>query len=191
MTTKDIINSIEESKIGLTNILNDKNLIEKIENASELVFNTIRNQSMIFSCGNGGSMCDAMHFSEELSGRFRENRRGLPSIAISDPSFLTCVANDYGFDYVFSRFIEANAKKGDLLLAISTSGKSKNIIRACQYCKKNSIKIITLTGVKESQASDYADIDICTPNGKYSDRVQELHTLLIHIIVESVEKLLS
>lgn len=136
-------------------------------------------------------MCDAMHFSEELSGRFRENRRGLPSIAISDPSFLTCVANDYGFDYVFSRFIEANAKKGDLLLAISTSGKSKNIIRACQYCKKNSIKIITLTGVKESQASDYADIDICTPNGKYSDRVQELHTLLIHIIVESVEKLLS
>ena len=191
MTTKDIINSIEESKIGLTNILNDKNLIEKIENASELVFNTIRNQSMIFSCGNGGSMCDAMHFSEELSGRFRENRRGLPSIAISDPSFLTCVANDYGFDYVFSRFMEANAKKGDLLLAISTSGKSKNIIRACQYCKKNSIKIITLTGVKESQASDYADIDICTPNGKYSDRVQELHTLLIHIIVESVEKLLS
>ncbi len=191
MTTKDIINSIEESKIGLSNILNDKNLIEKIENASELIFNTIRNQSMIFSCGNGGSMCDAMHFSEELSGRFRENRRGLPSIAISDPSFLTCVANDYGFDYVFSRFIEANAKKGDLLLAISTSGKSKNIIQACQYCKKNSIKLITLTGVKESQASNYADIDICTPNGKYSDRVQELHTLLIHIIVESVEKLLS
>ena len=191
MTTKDIINAIEESKIGLNNILNDNDLIEKIDKASELVFNTIRNESMIFSCGNGGSMCDAMHFSEELSGRFRENRRGLPSIAISDPAFLTCVANDYGFEYVFSRFIEANAKKGDLLLAISTSGKSKNIIRACQYCKKNSIKLITLTGVKESQASNYADIDICTPNGKYSDRVQELHTLLIHIIVESVEKLLS
>ena len=191
MTTKDIINSIEESKVGLSNILNDNDLIEKIENASELIFNTIRNQSMIFSCGNGGSMCDAMHFSEELSGRFRENRRGLPSVAISDPSFLTCVANDYGFEYVFSRFIEANAKKGDLLLAISTSGKSKNIIKACEYCKKNSIKLITLTGVKESQASNYADIDICTPNGKYSDRVQELHTLLIHIMVESVEKLLS
>jgi len=191
MTTKDIINSIEESKVGLSNILNDNDLIEKIENASELIFNTIRNQSMIFSCGNGGSMCDAMHFSEELSGRFRENRRGLPSVAISDPSFLTCVANDYGFEYVFSRFIEANAKKGDLLLAISTSGKSKNIIKACEYCKKNSIKLITLTGVKESQASNYADIDLCTPNGKYSDRVQELHTLLIHIIVESVEKLLS
>lgn len=191
MTTKDIINSIEESKVGLSNILNDNDLIEKIENASELIFNTIRNQSMIFSCGNGGSMCDAMHFSEELSGRFRENRRGLPSVAISDPSFLTCVANDYGFEYVFSRFIEANAKKGDLLLAISTSGKSKNIIKACEYCKKNSIKLITLTGVKESQASNYADIDLCTPNGKYSDRVQELHTLLIHIIVELVEKLLN
>ena len=191
MTTKDIINSLEESKVGLTKILNDIDLIEKIEKASELIFNTIRNRSMIFSCGNGGSMCDAMHFSEELSGRFRENRKGLPSVAISDPSFLTCVANDYGFEYVFSRFIEANSKKGDLVLAISTSGKSKNILRACEYCKKNNIKLITLTGVKESQASNYADIDICTPNGKYSDRVQELHTLIIHIIVESVEKLLS
>ena len=191
MTRKHIINSIEESKFGLTKILNDNDLIKNIENASELIFNTITNKSMIFSCGNGGSMCDAMHFSEELSGRFRENRSGLPSVAISDPSFLTCVANDYGFEYVFSRFIEANSKKGDLLLAISTSGKSKNILRACEYCKKNNIKLITLTGVKESQASNYADIDICTPNGKYSDRVQELHTLIIHIIVESVEKLLS
>lgn len=191
MTTKDIINSIKESKVGLTNILNDIYLIENIEKASELIFNTINNKCMIFSCGNGGSMCDAMHFSEELSGRFRENRRGLPSVAISDPSFLTCVANDFGFEYVFSRFIEANSKEGDLLLAISTSGKSKNIIKACEYCKKNNIKLITLTGVKESQASTYADIDICTPNGKYSDRVQELHTLIIHIIVESVEKLLN
>lgn len=189
--TKEIINAIQESKDGLINILNDPDLIENIEKASELIFKTIKNQSMIFSCGNGGSMCDAMHFSEELSGRFRENRRGLPSIAISDPSFLTCVANDYGFEYVFSRFIEANSKKGDLLLAISTSGKSKNIIRACEYCKKNKIKLITLTGVKDSQASNYADIDICTPNGKYSDRVQELHTLIIHIIVESVETLLN
>ena len=191
MLNNQIINAIKESRDGIDKILNDQDLIYKIEKAARLIFNTISNGGTVFSCGNGGSMCDAMHFSEELSGRFRENRRGLPSIAISDPSFLTCVANDYGFDYVFSRFIEANAKKGDLLLAISTSGKSKNIIRACQYCKKNSIKLITLTGVKESQASNYADIDICTPNGQYSDRVQELHTLLIHIMVESVEKLLS
>ena len=79
-------------------------------------------------------MCDAMHFAEELSGRFRENRRGLPAISISDPSYLTCVANDFGFENVFSRFMEANSKKGDLLLAISTSGKSKNILKVCEYC---------------------------------------------------------
>ena len=132
-------------------------------------------------------MCDAMHFSEELSGRFRENRKGLPSVSISDPSFLTCVANDFGFEFVFSRFLEANAAKDDLLLAISTSGESENIVKACEYCKRNKIRLITLTGKKNSTASKFADIDICTPNGKYSDRVQEIHTLIIHIIVEMVE----
>ena len=135
-------------------------------------------------------MCDSMHFAEELSGRFRENRRGLSAISISDPSYLSCVANDYGFEFVFSRFMEAKSKKGDLLLAISTSGESKNIIKVSQYCKSNNIKIITLTGKENSEVSKYSDIDICTPNGSYSDRVQELHTLTIHIIVEMVEDLL-
>ncbi len=191
MFSKEIIGAIKESREGIDKILNDKELIKNIESASKLIVKALNNQSIIFSCGNGGSMCDAMHFSEELSGRFRENRKGLPSIAISDPSFLTCVANDYGFENVFSRFLEANSKEGDILIAISTSGNSKNIIKACEFCNKNNIKLITLTGTKNSKASIYADFDICTPNGKYSDRVQELHTLIIHIIVELVEKLIS
>ena len=190
MATEKIIQAIQESKDGMNSLIENKEIINNIKKASDLIVKTISNNSRIFSCGNGGSMCDAMHFSEELSGRFRANRKGLPSISISDPSYLTCVANDFGFEFVFSRFLEANSTKDDLLLAISTSGESKNIIKACEYCKFNSIKLITLTGKQNSTMSKYADIDICTPNGKYSDRVQEIHTSLIHIIVEMVEDLI-
>ena len=190
MDTEKIIQAIQESRDGMDSLIENKEIINNIKKASDLIVKTISNNSRIFSCGNGGSMCDAMHFSEELSGRFRANRKGLPSISISDPSYLTCVANDFGFEFVFSRFLEANSTKDDLLLAISTSGESKNIIKACEYCKFNSIKLITLTGKQNSTISKYADIDISTPNGKYSDRVQELHTLLIHIIVEMVEDLI-
>ena len=190
MSLDKIIEAITESKNGLNKVLNNLELLKNIQNASELIKETINNDSKVFSCGNGGSMCDAMHFAEELSGRFRENRRGLSAISISDPSYLTCVANDFGFEYVFSRFMEANAKKGDLLLAISTSGKSKNILEVGKYCKKNDLKLITLTGKESSEVSNYSNIDICTPNGSYSDRVQEIHTLVIHIIVEMVEDLI-
>ena len=190
MYSERIINSIKESRNGLDNMLNDHYLIKKIEFASTQISETINQNSKIFACGNGGSMCDAMHFAEELSGRFREDRRGLPAISISDPSFITCVANDFGFENVFSRFLEANAQKNDLLIAISTSGKSKNILRACEFCKENGVSVISLTGRKNSEVSKYSDIDICTQNGKYSDRVQELHTLIIHILVELVEDLM-
>ena len=189
MGSEKIISAIQESKRGLEKLLNDEILIKNIEKASILIYETIQKGSNIYTCGNGGSMCDAMHFAEELSGRFRENRKGLTSIAISDPSHITCVGNDFGFEFIFSRFLEANAHENDLLLAISTSGKSKNILMACEYCKKNNIKIITLTGAKNSIVSSLADLDICTPNGNFSDRVQELHTLIIHIIIELVEDL--
>lgn len=190
MSLEKITKAIEESRSGIDKILNNFDLLSKIQTASELIAKTISDDSKVFSCGNGGSMCDAMHFAEELSGRFRENRRGLSAVSISDPSYLTCVANDFGFEYVFSRFMEANSKKGDLLLVISTSGKSKNILKASEFCKNNNIKVISLTGKEKSKVSMLSDIDICTPNGNYSDRVQELHTLVIHIIVEMVEDLI-
>ena len=190
MSVNKIISSIKESRSGLDKFLNNNELINDVQKASELIVKTISNDSKIFSCGNGGSMCDAMHFAEELSGRFRENRRGLPAISISDPSYLTCVANDFGFENVFSRFMEANSRKGDLLLAISTSGRSKNILKVCEYCMRNNINVITLTGKENSEVSNFSVIDICTPNGQYSDRVQEIHTLVMHIIVEIVEDLI-
>lgn len=190
MSRKKIISSIKESRHGIDNLLNNPAVLENIEKASKLIAKKIHNNSKIFACGNGGSMCDAMHFAEELSGRFRENRRGLSAISISDPSFLTCAANDFGFEFVFSRFLEANSNSHDLLLAISTSGRSPNIVKACEYCRKNDISLITLTGKNQSIISKFSDIDICTPNGKYSDRVQELHTLIIHLLVELVEDLI-
>lgn len=190
MSAIKIIEAITESRDGLDKILKNSEIIKNIQKASELIAETIKSNSKVFSCGNGGSMCDAMHFAEELSGRFRENRRGLSAISISDPSYITCVANDFGFEYIFSRFMEANSKGGDLLLAISTSGKSKNILKVGEFCKINNIKLITLTGKQNSVLSNYSNIDICTPNGSYSDRVQEIHTLVIHIIVEMVEDLI-
>ena len=190
MYSEKIIKTIEESKKGLDKISNNLEQIQNIENASKLIVDTIQKGSTIFTCGNGGSMCDAMHFAEELSGRFRENRKGLSSIAISDPSHITCVGNDFGFEFIFSRFLEANANENDLLLAISTSGKSKNILKACDYCKDNNLKLITLTGRPNSEVSNISDIDICTSNGIYSDRVQELHTVVIHILIELVEELI-
>lgn len=190
MYSEKIIKTIEESKKGLDKISNNFKQIQNIESASKLIVDTIQRGSTIFTCGNGGSMCDAMHFAEELSGRFRENRKGLSSIAISDPSHITCVGNDFGFEFIFSRFLEANANGNDLLLAISTSGKSKNILKACDYCKDNNLKLITLTGRPNSEVSNISDIDICTSNGIYSDRVQELHTVVIHILIELVEELI-
>jgi D-sedoheptulose 7-phosphate isomerase len=142
----------------------------------------------VFSCGNGGSMCDAIHFAEELSGRYRKNRKGLPAIAIADPGHLSCVGNDYGYEFVFSRFLEAHAKAGDVLVGISTSGRSANVIRAAEHARANGMTVITLTGRPDSALGVMADIDICTPGGEFADRVQELHIKVIHILIELVER---
>jgi D-sedoheptulose 7-phosphate isomerase len=133
-------------------------------------------------------MCDAIHFAEELSGRFRDDRAGLPAIAISDPGQLSCIGNDYGYEYVFSRFLQAHAREGDVLLAISTSGKSENIIKAAEIAHERGIHVIALTGRKDSPLSPLATIEICTPAGCYAERVQELHIKVIHILIELVER---
>ena len=144
---KDIIhqNFLEATDV-LATFVSDKNNFSAIEKAGKLLVQSIKKGNKIISCGNGGSMCDAMHFAEELSGRFRENRKALPAISISDPSHISCVGNDYGYDFIFSRFIEALGNRGDVLLAISTSGNSKNVINAINVAKKKGMKIIGLTG---------------------------------------------
>ncbi len=166
---------------------NDKNL-RQIQLAGELLVDCINNENKVISCGNGGSMADAMHFAEELTGRFREDRNPVPALAISDPSHLTCVANDYGFDQVFSRYIEAVGKKDDLLLAISTSGNSKNVLNAIDTARSKKMKTIGLTGNDGGMMSSLCDIEIRVPYTGYSDRIQEIHIKILHLLIEYLER---
>ena len=178
---------LSESKLILEKFIGDEETLKKINDASKLMIESIKKGGKIISCGNGGSMCDAMHFAEELTGKFRNERNSLPAIAISDPSHITCVGNDYGFDYIFSRYIDGFGKEGDALLAISTSGNSKNIINAAKKAKEKNIKIISLTGKGGGELSKLSDIEIRVPHLGYSDRIQEIHIKIIHIIILLIE----
>ncbi len=180
--------SLNEAKDGLDNFLNNSANIESIEKAAELLIVALKTGSTIYSCGNGGSMSDAMHFAEELTGRFRENRSALSAAAISDPGHITCVANDFGYEQIFSRYLEARACKGDCLLAISTTGKSNNVIRAAEYAKANNIVVVSLTGEPNSPLGSVATIDISVGKSNFADRVQELHIKVIHILIELIER---
>lgn len=180
-------NFIEASEI-LKNFLSDDENFKFILEAGNIMVQAINSGNTIFSCGNGGSMCDAMHFAEELTGQFRDSRKALPAIAISDPSHITCTANDYGFESIFSRYIEGLSKSGDVLLAISTSGNSDNIVKAAEQAKTNKMKVIGLVGNKGGQLGKYCDIVIKTPASEYSDRVQEIHIKVIHSIIHYIEQ---
>lgn len=171
----------------LNEFLSDDNNLIKIKKAGDIIVNSIKNNGKVFCCGNGGSMCDAMHFAEELTGSFREKRKAIPAIAISDPSHITCTANDFGFEYIFSRYLEALANKKDVLLAISTSGNSRNIIEAAKIAKQKGISIIALTGKDGGELKNFCDIEIRTPQSKYADRVQEIHIKVIHSLIDYIE----
>ena len=163
-------------------------MIDKINRAASLMADAINKNGKIISCGNGGSHCDAMHFAEELTGRYREHRKPIPAIAISDPSHLSCVGNDYGFDLIFSRFIEALGLPGDVLLGITTSGNSENIINAVKSAKEKGMTTIILTGNDGGRIADQADICLIIPFSGYSDRIQEIHIKIIHIFILLIEK---
>lgn len=162
--------------------------IASIENAAGILSAAVNNGGKIISCGNGGSMCDAMHFAEELTGRFKHDRPALPAVSISDPSHITCVGNDFGFDQVFSRFVEGMGVAGDVLLAISTSGNSQNVIRAAEAALEKGMKVVALTGKTGGLLARLADAEVRVDGGKYSDRVQEVHVKIIHILVELIEQ---
>jgi D-sedoheptulose 7-phosphate isomerase len=183
-----VTNALLESRAALDALLSDEKTLKSISSAGEQLIASFRSGGRVFACGNGGSMCDAIHFAEELSGRYRDDRKGLPAVAIADPGHLSCVGNDYGYEFVFSRYLQAHARQGDVLVGISTSGKSINVIKAAEYAQCNGMMVITLTGNIESPISSLATIDICTPAGKYADRVQELHIKVIHILIELVER---
>lgn len=186
-----IKSELSEASETLNNFLGDEENLNNIEIASELISDSIKKGGKVISCGNGGSHCDAMHFAEELTGRFRENRKALPAIAVSDPSHITCVGNDYGFDQVFSRFVEALGKKGDVLLGISTSGNSANVIKAVEAAREKEMNVVLLTGKDGGKLAGLGDVEIRVAHNGYADRIQEVHIKIIHILILLIEQMVD
>lgn len=182
-----IKHSLQQAQQALNDFVSDERNVEKIKSAGDIMVASLKKEGKIFSCGNGGSLCDAMHFAEELTGRFRNDRPALRGIAISDPSHITCVANDFGFDFIFSKYIEAHGNPGDVLLAISTSGNSVNINKAIEEAHRRGMKVVGLTGKTGGQMKDTCDVEIRIPWNEYSDRIQEIHIKIIHILIEYIE----
>jgi D-sedoheptulose 7-phosphate isomerase len=184
-----VLHSLHEARASLDALLSNAGAIDALTRAGEALVDTFRRGKRVFCCGNGGSMCDAMHFAEELSGRYRHDRKGLPAVAISDPGHISCVANDYGYAHVFSRYVESHGQAGDCLVGISTSGRSENVIRAARAAHELGMVVIAMTGRHASALGQLADIEICTPGGTgFADRVQELQIVVIHILIELVER---
>ncbi len=186
----NIKNSFLDAQQVLNDFIADENNFITIAKVAEIMANSIKNGGKIISCGNGGSLCDAMHFAEELTGRFRNNRNAMPAIAIADSSHITCVGNDYGFEYIFSRYVEGVGQKGDVLLAISTSGNSSNIINAIKSAQEKGITVVGLTGKTGGEMASICDVEIRVPWNKYSDRIQEIHIKIIHCLIEEIERIL-
>lgn len=179
---------LNEAAEVLNRFLSDEQNIADIEAAAKLLADSFKQGGKVLSCGNGGSHCDAMHFAEELTGRYRENRPGYPGIAISDPSHLSCVSNDFGYESVFSRYLEAVGSKGDVLFGLSTSGNSGNILKAIDAAHAKGMKVIALTGKDGGKMAGLADVEIRVPHFGYADRIQEVHIKIIHILIMLVEK---
>ena len=182
-----ITQSLQESQQVLADFLANPAKIEAIEKAADVLVEALKNGNKILSCGNGGSHCDAMHFAEELSGRYRENRPALAAMAISDPSHISCVSNDFGYNYIFSRFIEGLGNKGDVLVGISTSGNSANIMEAVKAAQTKGMEVILLTGKDGGQLAAYGCHEIRVDHFGYADRIQEIHIKVIHILIQLIE----
>ncbi|CAN5456784.1 D-sedoheptulose 7-phosphate isomerase [soil metagenome] len=180
-------NFIEAEKTLKDFVSNEDNFI-RIKKAGDILVKSFKNGGKAISCGNGGSMCDAMHFAEELTGRFRDDREPIAAISISDASHITCVANDYGFDQIFSRYVTALGNENDVLLGISTSGNSKNVLHAIEAAKKKGMKIVGLTGKDGGKMAELCDVEIRSPKTPYSDRVQEIHIKVIHTLINYIEE---
>lgn len=188
-----MINNIKDSYLKAAQLItefaaNDAEMNKTVA-ASELIAAALNSEGKVLSAGNGGSLCDAMHFAEEFTGRFRSNRRALPVMALADPTHITCVGNDYGFDEIFSRGVEAFGRPGDIFVGLSTSGNSPNIIKAVEKAKENKMKVLLLLGKDGGKLAGKADIEFIIP-GKTSDRIQEVHMTILHIIIEGTERML-
>ncbi|MCC7502778.1 MAG: D-sedoheptulose 7-phosphate isomerase [Flavobacteriales bacterium] len=178
----------EEAASVLQRFLADPENLINVERASAFMSYCLKQGAKVISCGNGGSMCDAMHFAEELTGRYRDDRPPIAALSISDPSHLTCVGNDHGFENVFSRFVEAHGREGDVLLAISTSGNSPNVLRAAEVAREKGMHVIGLTGKNGGRLADLCTVEVRVPHDGYADRIQEVHIKVIHAWIDHIER---
>ncbi|WP_114781929.1 D-sedoheptulose 7-phosphate isomerase [Botryobacter ruber] len=183
-----ILAELTQAQKTLAAFISDTNNIAAVERAAVVMADAVKKGGKILSCGNGGSMCDAMHFAEELTGRYRNERKAIPAIAISDASHLTCVGNDYGYDHIFARYLEALGNTGDVLLAISTSGNSGNILKAAETARAKGMKVVGLTGKDGGKLAPLCDVEIRVPHLGYADRIQEVHIKIIHILILLLEQ---
>ncbi len=188
MSAAHIRATLAEGHALLARVLADEAFIASVESAGKLLVEAFRAGHKVISAGNGGSHCDAMHFAEELTGRYRDNRPALGAIAVSDPSHLSCVGNDYGFEFVFSRFIEGVGRAGDVFVGISTSGNSRNILRAVEAARQQQMRVVLLLGKDGGQLKGQGDAEITVPHFGYADRIQEIHIKVIHILIDMVER---
>ncbi len=192
MHLPDLIRAeLTEARSVLDQFLADDTNLQRIAQAAELFAASLNSGGKALTCGNGGSLCDAQHFAEELSGRYRQDRRALAALALTEASHMTCVANDFGFEFVFSRFVEALGRPGDVLLAISTSGNSPNILRAAEAAKAVGMRVVSLTGKDGGQLAALSDVEIRVPHFGFADRIQEVHIKAIHIMILLIEKLVA
>lgn len=187
MITETWKKSLAEAENTLQKFLADPENLKKCEEFSKILINAFKSGGKLFTCGNGGSHCDAMHFAEEFTGRYRKDRKPLGALALGDPSHTTCVSNDYGFEHVFSRQVMGLGRAGDVLVGLSTSGNSKNVILAVQEAKKMGIKTVALLGKDGGELKGLADLSIVIP-AQTSDRIQEMHIKIIHTVIETVER---
>jgi len=192
MNTGDLIyQELTEAADVLQKFLSNKDNILSIEKAAKTIVASVKKGGIVISCGNGGSACDAMHFAEELTGKYRENREPIPAMAISDAGYITCAANDFGYGHVFSRYVKGFGNKGDVLVAISTSGNSENVLKAAEVAHQKQMKVIGLTGKNGGKLAELCDVHINVPHNGYSDRIQEIHIKIIHILIFLIEKQLN
>ena len=191
MSKEHILAALSEAQTALEALMKNEDALSAVDRAAGVLADCIEAGGRIYSCGNGGSLCDAMHFAEEMTGRYRSDRRPYGATAISDVSHMACVGNDYGYEAVFSRWVEGFGRKGDVLLAISTSGTSKNILKAVRAAKACGMTVVGMTGREGSPLALESDVAIVTPAGRWADRVQELHIKCIHIMIELVERRLD
>lgn len=191
MKEEIIKHSLEEARQELERFISDDRTVGTMSRMVDVFKDCIAGGGKIICCGNGGSLCDATHFAEELTGRFRSDRRPLPAVSINDPAYLTCASNDFSFDKVFSRYVEAFGGKNDVLLAISTSGESGNVVNAARAALSLGMKVVSLTADRDSSLSALSDVCLKAPQAPHSDRIQEIHIKVIHIVIEALEAALG